>query len=215
MVDDREVDPDLIDALRAQEGVEVHVQRLKTGDYEVDGRCLFERKTMQDFACSLADGRLFGQAYRLAKCGQLAAFILEGRSSDLAGSQMRREALQGALITLTLIFGLPVLRSLDREETIRLMLYAARQLRRQNCDVLLLHTRKPRGKRRLQLRILQSLPGIGPTRAQQLLDHFGSAEAALTAPKEALQALPGIGENTATLIRWAIGPDSADERREI
>jgi|SRR6185503_893671 hypothetical protein len=66
---------------------------------------------MLDFAESLKDGRLFTQAHRLVNSGGLVALILEGRGSDLTGSQMRREALQGAIVLLTLVFGLPVLRS--------------------------------------------------------------------------------------------------------
>jgi ERCC4-type nuclease len=63
---------------------------------------------MLDFAESLKDGRLFMQAHRLVNSGGLVALILEGRGSDLSGSQMRREALQGAIVSLTLVFGLPV-----------------------------------------------------------------------------------------------------------
>ena len=52
----------------------------------------------------------------------LVALILEGRGSDLIGSEMRREALQGAIVSLTLIFGIPVLRSFGPEETARAMI---------------------------------------------------------------------------------------------
>jgi ERCC4-type nuclease len=56
----------------------------------------------------------------------------------------------------------------------------------------------------LQLSILQSLPGIGPARAQQLLEHFGSVEAVMTASVKQLEILPGIGETTSARIRWAL-----------
>jgi len=43
------------------------------------------------------------------------AFIPEGTAADLAGSGMRREAIQGALIGLTLYLGIPLLRSQGNE----------------------------------------------------------------------------------------------------
>ena len=55
---------------------------------------------------------------------------------------MRREALQGAIVSLTLVFGLPVLRSFGPEETARLMVDAARHLDR---DMLVLSGRFFRG----------------------------------------------------------------------
>ena len=204
LADDRELDSGVIEVLQQTPGVQVRAQRLALGDYEVDAGCVFERKTMLDLAESLKDGRLFNQAHRLVNSGGLVALILEGRGRDLIGSQMRREALQGAIVSLTLVFGLPVLRSFGPEETARLLVYAARQLRRHPAEAQLRHGARPRTKRRMQLKILQGLPGIGPARAQQLLEHFGSVEAVMTASAEQLESLAGFGEKTAARIRWAL-----------
>jgi len=54
--------------------------------------------------------------------------ILEGTAKDLASSGMRREAIQGALITLSIILGIPILRSKSPTESAHLMYYAARQI---------------------------------------------------------------------------------------
>ncbi|HVM69733.1 MAG TPA: excinuclease ABC subunit UvrC [Gaiellaceae bacterium] len=40
--------------------------------------------------------------------------------------------------------------------------------------------------------ILDALPGVGPARKRTLLNHFGSPEAVLAAPREALEAVPGF-----------------------
>ncbi len=63
-VDDRESQAPVLQALRQCADFEVAVTRLKLGDYPVDGRFLFERKTMSDLAMAIIDGRLFGQALR-------------------------------------------------------------------------------------------------------------------------------------------------------
>jgi len=44
--DDYEAEAGVIEALERMQNVEVCVRRLKLGDYEIDGRLLFERKTL-------------------------------------------------------------------------------------------------------------------------------------------------------------------------
>jgi ERCC4-type nuclease len=53
-------------ALRSRSDVRASMGQLELGDYELDGRLLFERKTLRDLAASLKDGRLFEQGCRLA-----------------------------------------------------------------------------------------------------------------------------------------------------
>ena len=182
------------------------MSRLELGDYLLDGRLLFERKTMRDFATSLQDGRLFDQGIRLAASPLHKAIILEGKARDLASCGIGREALQGALITLTLFLGIPLLRATDPKEVAKLMLYADHQFDRITGQTApkLFAGKRPRGKRKTQQRILQSLPGIGPSTADKLLEHFGSVEAVLAADGPALQGVAGIGFVRAKAIRWAV-----------
>ncbi len=211
VVDDREAGSGTVEALKAMDGVDLTVERLPLGDYAWDGRLLFERKTLRDLAASLKDGRLLRQACRLASAPMRGVLILEGTTRDLAGSGMRREAIQGALVSITVLLGIPLLRARDAGESARLMRYAARQLRalgdasRREALPRPLPARRPKGKRKTQLHILQGLPGIGPKRARRLLERFGSIEAALTASIEELASTSGIGPATAEAIRWAVG----------
>jgi len=188
----------------AMESVSVTVKRLTCGDYAVDNKLLFERKTLIDLATSVKDGRIFRQGCKLAQTDKHGIIILEGTSQDIVGSGMRREALQGALITLTVFLGIPLLRSRNLQETARLMLYTARQSQSIASGGLYRHGTRPRGKRKTQLHILQGLPGIGAERASALLDTFGSIEAVLTASAEELTTIKGIGAHTAKSIDWAI-----------
>lgn len=204
VADHREMASGLIDILKQMPGVEVRVEQLPLGDYLVNGVCLFERKTLQDFAKSLIDGRLFSQATRLAAGRVRAAIILEGTGRDLEGNAIHREALLGAMVSLTLILDLPVLRSREPAESARLLIYAAQQLRRDACDTLPRRGKRPKGKRRIQLRLLQGLPGIGPDRAAALLERFGNVQTVMNAAPGALQAVEGVGEKTARRIRAAL-----------
>lgn len=211
VADDRERQSPVIDALRSHSGVEVTLQHLALGDYLLDGRLLVERKTLRDFSTSIKDGRLFEQGLRLAASPLHKAVILEGGPRDLAESGMRREALQGALITLTLFFGIPLLRAADAQESARLMLYAARQFDHiaGKAAPRLFKGKRPKGKRKTQLRILQALPGIGPTTAHNLLDRFGSVEAVLAADEQTLIGVEGIGAARAKTIRWSVSEGAA------
>ncbi len=204
IVDHREMRSGVLEALKQIPGIEVRVEPLKLGDYLIDNSCLFERKTLVDFAESIKDGRLFTQANRLAAWPDRAALVVEGTGRDLNASGMRREALQGALISLTLVYDLPVLRSREPAETARLLVYAADQLRRHAAGALLRHGKRPRARRRVQLRLLQGLPGIGPSRAARLLERFARVEAVMTASAESLQTVDGIGHTIAASIRWAL-----------
>ncbi len=204
VVDDRETRCGIMERLETIESVSVTIKRLTCGDYEVDGKLLFERKTLPDLAASVKDGRIFRQGCRLAQSDKRGIIILEGTSNDLVSNGMRREALQGALITLTVFLGIPLLRSRNLQETARLMVYTARQNQSIASGALHRHGVRPRGKRKTQMHILQGLPCIGPERASALLDSFGSIEAVFTASMEDLATIKGIGSHTAKAIDWAV-----------
>ena len=205
--DDREINSGVIHALNQIDEVRVSVERLKTGDYEVNSLCLFERKTIADFANSVMDGRLFAQARRLRSTHLPCALILEGRSPELSTIGMSREALQGAIISVSVIFEVPVLRSKNPEETARLIVYTAHQIKRQQSGLAKACHRPMKRRLKIQLRLLQGLPGIGPTRAESLLNHFGSVAAVMNASQSELKTVSGLGRTTAEMICWALAPE--------
>ena len=209
IADDRERVSGIPALLERMPDVELRIKRLTLGDYLVDHSVLIERKSAVDFSSSLLDGRLFGQAARLAACPDRPAVILQGTARDWADLGVRREALQGALVTLMLIFDIPVLRAADADEAARLILYTGRQLARlRDPNHAPWRQAKAKRKRTRQLRLLQTLPGVGGQRAATLLDHFGSIRACLEAPVEELQQIDGIGPKTAEAIRETLREDA-------
>jgi DNA excision repair protein ERCC-4 len=204
IADDRESDAGVVSALRSLPDVFIGIKRLSCGDYLVDGRILVERKTLADFDRSIVDGRLFPQMVRMVKSGHRPVLILEGGGKDAEGLAVRREALQGALISISLILGIPVLRALNPEETARLMVYAARQVLsvgKEGCPRL---GYRPKGKKSRQLYILQGLPGVGKARASKLLDKFGTVSGVMAAGREELVGVEGIGPKLADAILWVV-----------
>ena len=203
-VDDREVGQPVLRALQAMSEVNASIHRLNVGDYELGGRLIIERKTAADFIASIIDGRLFRQASKLTSSHENTLLILEGSGRDLVNSGMSREAIQGALVSLALVFHLPVLRSTDPNESARLMIYAWKQMVRQENDVVIRNSRRPKRKNRAQLFLLQGLPSVGPKRAQVLLEKFGSVRAVMKASSDELMSIPGIKEKSVKAMEWAL-----------
>ena len=204
VVDDREQNSGLAEEFSAFEYVSVQVARLTLGDYVIDDRLIVERKTIADLVASIKDGRLFSQGCRLADSDLLTAILLEGTAKDLTKTRMRRAAIQGALINVTLYLGIPLLRSMNPNESARLMIYAAKQGRAIAQHTLPRRGRRANSKRAVQSRILQGLPQVGPKRAKRLLDHFGSVEKTITAETKQLRRVEGIGEWVADTMRWSV-----------
>mgnify|MGYP001479375333 FL=1 len=124
-IDHREGKSALAARLR-QEGLTVEVINLPVGDIRISDRILIERKTSRDFVDSLLDGRLLDQATRLVGAAPRAMLILEG--SDLFQHRaVSGQAIMGALATLTLDYGLPVVTSSDTAETARFVAVSARR----------------------------------------------------------------------------------------
>ena len=205
VVDDRERPSGVVAELEKAGKAMVKVEHLSVGDYCVDGAVLIERKTAADFAQSLMDGRLFSQAGRMSSSPFRPAYIIEGTSTEWSGLGVSREALQGALVTLMLIFDVPVFRSTEPAETARLIYYIGSQLvRLRDPGYTPYRQAKAKRKKTRQLRVLQSLPGIGADRAKKLLERFGTVRACFTATPAELSEVEGIGSKTAAAIDLVI-----------
>lgn len=78
-------------------------------------------------------------------------------------------------------------------------LYLLQHLRDESHRFAITHHRKKRG-RALTTSILDQIPGLGPTRQQALLKHFGSVKKLKQASEEQLRDVPGIGPHVAHAI---------------
>ncbi len=206
-IDDRERGSTAAAALEGTPGVACVYRRLQVGDYLVEGRLLVERKTLPDLLHSIEDGRLFRQARRMAASRLPSLLLLEGTSADLKGRRFSRGAVQGALITTSLLWGLPLLRARDGEEAARLIVLAGRQLLAAARGTIYRPGPRWGSKRGLQSHILQGLPGVGCRLAARLLDRFGTVESIVQAAEAELQDVSGIGKRKAAKIRWAVSEE--------
>ena len=205
LVDDRERPSGVAEELEKLSGVLVRIEHLAVGDYNIDGTVLIERKSAKDFAQSLMDGRLFCQAKQMADSPLRTAYILEGSTAEWLGLGVSRESIQGALVTLMLIFDIPVFRSSGPTESARLIFYIGSQLARlRDPEYVPYRPAKAKRKKSRQLRVLQGLPGVGPDRASGLLQRFKTVRACFNASTTELMEAEGIGPKTAAAIDHVI-----------
>ncbi len=205
IMDHREINDTLKQTLLSNPAVRIEVKTLKTGDFRINDLLVVERKTFSDLVASIEDGRIFQQASRLSSASVQTLIILEGTANDVKSTAMKREAIQGALVSLALKFRIPVLRSLSPQETAKLMLLTYQQLvegeyNRKNKFHYRPSAYKKDTKLKRQIFIMQGFPGIGPLKAKMLLDRFGSLNAIFSATISQLKEVDGVGKYTAEQI---------------
>ena len=93
IIDDRENSPEIIEEF-SKLNVTVSIGRLNQGDYLVDKQLVFERKTLNDLAASIIDGRLFRQMNFLSLLNDReekirCALLIEGTTNSLSNSSGR------------------------------------------------------------------------------------------------------------------------------
>ncbi len=160
VVDYSERSAPLLALARQSDKFDVQMARLDAGDYLVEGGVLIERKTYADFAGSVADGRLFPQAARLARSPHRPVVLIEGAPTPSMPG-VHPNALKGASICLAVMWRLPVLHSSDPEDSLRILQCLANQAGRSAQNVLRRYDRKPKRLASRRLYMLQGLPGGG------------------------------------------------------
>ncbi|HDR72792.1 MAG TPA: DEAD/DEAH box helicase [Methanoculleus sp.] len=199
--DDRETSSRVVERLHAI-GATLEIRRLAQGDYAVGDRILIERKTTRDFMDTLVERDLLGQIRRLADAAPRPVLIIEG--ADLYGQRnIHPNAVRGALAAIAVDMGVTLLYTASAEETAEMIFVLARRAEGGRTEGSA-HPKKLYRSEQEQIEyILSAYPAIGPRHARLLLAHFGSLHAVITAEKEALQGVPGIGEKTARTI-WEL-----------
>jgi DNA excision repair protein ERCC-4 len=199
-VDISERNAALLNLARGCGDFDIHMERLAVGDYLIDGGIVVERKTHVDFATSLVDGRLFPQAAALAGSPHRPVVLVEGPKPPQM-PDVHPHALKGAIVSLAVMWRLPVIHARDPEDSLRILQFLAQQLARSGPAILQRYDRKPKRLASRKLYVLQGLPGVGPALANRLLLQFGSVEGVITADQSLLVQVRGIGPKKAQRIR--------------
>jgi len=200
IADHREVPSGVVENLRAL-GVEVEAQQLAIGDFVISQRVAVERKSVGDFLQSMVDGRLLSQAKLLCETFERPVLILEGK--ELHNKRdIHPNAIRGALAALAVDFKIPVLPSVDEEDTALLLVAMAKREQVEELrEVALRKKLKEMSLSESQRFVVEGLPGVSAVLAKRLLEHFKTVEAIVCAPEEGLRKVNRIGKVKAKKIR--------------
>ena len=170
-----------------------HVAALPVGDvvcrYD-DGRAwAAERKTADDLAKSIIDGRWTEQTSRMMTSGYSRVFYLvEG---DLSSTNLPHETLLGACINAELRDGVHVVRTACVEETRMVVMQLVKKCAGKARGVpsgIKPKSKRVRDSETVWIRQLMCIPSISERIARLLLEHFGN----LRELQEALEDIDGF-----------------------
>jgi Fanconi anemia group M protein len=186
-------------------GIEVAVQNLEVADYVISDKVAIERKTAQDFVSSIIDPQrnLFRQVADLARTYDRPVLILEGR--DLYTTQMNAASIHGAMISVAVDYGVPIIPTEDQTETAKVIALLARREMREGREPKVHGHKTARTLKEQQEYLVSAISSVGPAVARNLLRHFGSVEKIMTASSEQLQEVELVGPKIAQRIRELVG----------
>ncbi|MBN1389494.1 MAG: DEAD/DEAH box helicase [Candidatus Thermoplasmatota archaeon] len=207
-VDQREMPSSVVEEL-IRGGFKVKPLPLGEGDYRISDRLVVERKTAQDLSDSLVDGRLFDQVTRLRENFERPMMVIEG-DDPFNRRNIKRNALFGALASITVDYNIPVMFTTGPEETAEFLMALARREKKEKRPHRSGHAKKS-DLREVQICTLSGLPGISNVLAGKLISHFGSLEKVFTASEKELTDVEGIGSRKAREIRAVLTGDRKEE----
>lgn len=183
--------------------IDVKVQAMAVGDYQVSDEVVIERKTAKDFVDSIVDKRLFKQARSLMEEFKRPLIILEG--DDLYNGMINPNAIRGSIASIALDFGISIIPTRNAQDTAAMIKrIAIREQSGEKTQIQIRTDKKPVNLWEQQLFIIESLPNIGPVNAKNLLEHFGTVANIINASESQLQEVEGIGKKTAANIRKVV-----------
>ena len=185
LIDDRETKSPVIDKL-LELGAKIKVERLPIGDYII-GNVVFERKTAMDFISSIVDNRLFEQLRKDKSYYDNVYLIIEG---DIYNSGFRPESLTGALVTIMNDLGIRIVNTEGPEQTALFLYTFAKHLKKQKTTGPVVQ-KTSLSIEKIQERVLQQFPQIGPKTARELLLEFGSLKNVFNASLPELRKVVG------------------------
>lgn len=183
--------------------IDVKIQAMAVGDYQVSDEVVIERKTAKDFVDSIVDKRLFKQARSLMEEFKRPLIILEG--DDLYNGMINPNAIRGSIASIALDFGISIIPTRNAQDTAAMIKrIAIREQSGEKTPIQIRTDKKPVNLWEQQLFIIESLPNIGPVNAKNLLEHFGTVANIINASESQLQEVEGIGKKTAANIRKVV-----------
>ena len=211
VVDSRESNSPVVDEL-AKLGAKIIISQLDVGDYVLSERICVERKTVNDFASSIIDSRLFQQAKSMADSYEIPILLIEGKDIYTPLSNMRPSSIRGALAAVITGYRMVLLWSRDPKESAELIYAIAfREQKELKKHLQVRGEKKPESIADQQVFLLSGLPLVERSTAVKLLKYFKTPLRVFTASEQELQQVEGIGDVKARRIREVLTREFNEE----
>jgi ERCC4-type nuclease len=177
----------LVPSILHRLGFEIEMKELKVGDYLVNG-IIIERKSIQDFCGSIINKRLLRQLEELQQY-EKKLLIVEGFENEcLYKKNLNENALRGFILSVCLKFKVPIIFTLNSEDTAKYLYVLANKKEKENS--ISPNKKALNYKERAQY-ILECFEGIGPKSAKVLLEKFGSLKSIFNASLKEIEEILG------------------------
>ena len=182
--------------------VRVYFSRLLVADYILNSEIAIERKSVRDLVTSVYDSRLFYQAARISASYAKPYLLIEGDSTEVERLAKNLKSFYGAIVKVTLAYGLRVLYTANVKETAMaiaelLSLARAKPLSTVPFAVPL----KAKSLLQQQLYLVSSMPGVGRKLAERLLMKYETPRRVMSLTVGELALTQGIGWKRADKIK--------------
>ena len=214
VADQRELDSAIARDLSRRDEIDVRLETLAVGDYVCSDRVVVERKSVSDFLDTLVGGdrSMFEQVGEMASHYARPVVLVEGETDLYEERNVHPNAVRGALASLAVDFDASVLRTDGEDDTADMLAVLAEREQTESDRAVSVHGEKStKTLPEQQEYVVASIAEVGPVTARSLLSEFRTVEAVMTATKDDLTEVDGVGEVTAERMREVIGSEYAPE----
>jgi len=182
-------------------GIKIDLSQLACADYLLSSRVGVELKSVKDFVDSILDGRLLEQVKLMRNNFERPLIVIEGEEDIFSQRNIHPNAIRGAIATITIDYGIPIIQTNNSQETAALMSIIAKREQENKDREARLHQKKPLTMSEIQEYIVSSFPMVGPNLAKKLLEKFKTIKGIVNAEEDELKNVEGIGEKISKRLK--------------
>ncbi|MEM4605885.1 MAG: ERCC4 domain-containing protein [Candidatus Pacearchaeota archaeon] len=166
--------------------IKIELKNLEVGDYLIKD-IVIERKTFSDFQSSIIDKRFQNQLENLKKIKR-KILLIEG-FDDYKNSRINENALRGALLSVALTYNVPIIFTKNEEDSAKFLILIAKKEEKNKTEPSLRIKKATTSLEEQKQFILEGFPGIGPTKAKELLKNYKNLLAIFKAKEKDLEKI--------------------------
>ncbi len=168
------------------------------------GNIGIERKTQNDLINSIIDKRLINQIIILKENFDIPLLIIEGSENIYEMRNFHPNAIRGMFASIALDYKVPIIYTKNYKDTVSFLEIILKRLEKGIKPISLLKRKKGFTLKEQQIYLIESLPGVGPTIAKNLLKKFKTIKNIINADEEELLKIDKLGPIKIKLIKKII-----------